>query len=93
MGIGRHPAVGVLDQHEIAKARHLIARVDDLAGRGGVDRQTFGRANIDAVVAPADTLHSKRRDDFTANRPDEASTSGVGHGKLRGGVGLRRRSG
>ena len=42
VGIGRDPAVGMLDQDEVAEPRNLVSGVDHLAGRGGAHDRARG---------------------------------------------------
>jgi hypothetical protein len=71
VGVGRDPAVGVLDQHEVAEGGHLIAGIGHLAVGGGHDRRALRRADVQAVVALARALDAEVRDDLAAQRPGE----------------------
>ena len=57
--IGRHPAAGMLDQNQIAKALQLIAGIGDNAVFGGPDRGTFPRRDIDSVIVQATGARAK----------------------------------
>ena len=72
VGIGRDPAVGVADQHEIAVALQLVAGIDDGAVLGRLHRAPFGHGKVDAVVALAVRLLAEAGDDAAAHRPAEA---------------------
>src|SRR5260370_21096932 len=53
MGIGRDPAIGMLDQHQIAVAAQLVAGIGDDAAFDGLDRGTARRCDLDAVIVRA----------------------------------------
>src|SRR5215472_74164 len=53
VGVGRDPAVGMLDQNEIAVTAQLVSGIGDDAGIGRLDWRPPRRADIDAVVVRA----------------------------------------
>src|SRR5215472_15609912 len=53
VGVGRDPAVGMLNQNEIAVTAQLVSGIGDDAGIGRLDWRPPRRADIDAVVVRA----------------------------------------
>src|SRR5690348_10311077 len=50
MGIGRDPAIAMLDQHQVAVAAQFIARVGNNARFDRLDRRAAWGRDIDAVI-------------------------------------------
>ncbi len=81
IGIGRHPVIGVPDQHEIAVALKLVAGIGDDAALGGAHRGALGHGDVDALVLQAVGLWPIGGNDLAAHGPAEA--------EARGGLGRR----
>ena len=95
VGVGRDPAVGVADQHEVAVALQLVAGIDHGAVLGRLDRRAFRHREVDAVVPLAVRLLAEAGDDAAAHRPAEAGSLGgarlrSGRRERPGAAGLRR---
>ena len=82
IGIGRHIAVGVTHQHQIAVTLELVAGIGDDAIVGGLDRRAFRHRQIDAVVLGAVRLAAEARDDAALHRPTELRHAARGLGFL-----------
>src|SRR5579875_2751826 len=70
--IGRHPAIVVLDQHQIAEAADFIARIDDDAAIRRDHRFAGPRRDIDAVIVEAVLLGAKPGNDLAPNGPEKS---------------------
>src|SRR5712691_2637667 len=80
--IGGDPAVGVLDQDEIAVSLQLVTGIGDDTVLGGLDRGVLRHRDVDAVVLLAVRLAAKVGDHAALRRPAELQAAG------RGGLGL-----
>src|ERR1700730_8571711 len=87
MPVGRDPAIGVLDQDQVAVAAQLVAGIGDGAGFDCRDRCTTWRRDADTVVAAAVRASSVAGQDAAIQRPREMRSSG--HCGWCG-IGLRR---
>src|SRR3546814_16891158 len=52
VGIGRRPAVRVLDQQQVAETAQLVAGIDDDAVLGGTDLGARRGGAVDSVLVP-----------------------------------------
>ncbi len=87
--IGRHPAIGVLDEDEIAVAAQLVAGISDGAGIGRQHGGAGGRGDVDAVVARAALAGAVVGEEPAPHRPQEAP--GASRVRRRQGGELRAR--
>src|SRR5262245_26377932 len=53
MSVGRHPAIGVPDENEIAVALQLVARVGDLASFSSANLRALRHRDVHAVIVRA----------------------------------------
>ncbi len=72
VGVGRHVAIGVADEDEVAVALDARADIDHLAILGGADRRAFRRLDIDAGLLAGDEVGddlARDRASGTCRRP------------------------
>jgi hypothetical protein len=73
--VGRHVAIGVPDQHKIAVAFELVARIGHDAILGRLDRRALRHREIDAVVLLAVGFGTEAGNNAALYRPAEGRCS------------------
>ena len=72
IGVGRHPVIGVADQHQIAIAFELVAGIGDHAVLSCLHRGALRDRDVDAVIVAAVRARTELGDDAALHRPAEA---------------------
>src|SRR6266851_3476682 len=84
MRVGGDPAIGMLDQNQIAVAAQLVAGIGDGSAIDGIDRGAARRGDVDPVIVLAACGDPVAGEDMAAYRPREMAATR----QRRGGSGL-----
>ena len=72
IGVGRYPALGVTDEHEIAEPRQFIARIDDFTRRRSAHLDARLGGDVEPVILLTSAVLAVGFKDPARDRPDEA---------------------
>src|SRR4029077_14434660 len=87
MGISRDPAIGMLDENEIAVPAQLVSGISDDAGVDGLHCRAARCGDIDAVIMRTVGFCTVGCENMAANRPEERA--GASTWRRRGATRIR----